>query len=72
MGTTFAFLVKACLGIAISAAYTQLFWHATAGKRTSLYALDALGSATTNILHLFRFPIWMTYPLMLPLALLLW
>jgi len=71
-GTTFAAIIKLCLGLALSTSYAQLFWHATAGRQTKLIALDALGAVTTNALHLFRIPIWLRYPLLLLVALLTW
>lgn len=73
-GTAFAFLVKACLFMALSAAYAQIFWrqmlHIT--PEVTLERLDATYAALTNIHHLFKVWIWYRYPLLFLLALIGW
>lgn len=74
VGTTFAFLVKASLTLAVSIAYTQAFWHSAKGsqKGRQLSTLDTMYSALSNILNFFQVHVWVKYPLLLLLAVIVW
>lgn len=76
IGTAFAFLVRACLGIAVSIAYAQLFWKALSGshrgKLPTLSRIDTAFSALSNVLALFHPLVWLWSPVLLSLAALTW
>lgn len=74
VGTTFAFLVKASLTLAVSIAYTQAFWRAAKAseKGRQLSTLDTLYSALDNALAFFQVHIWIKFPLLLLIAIIVW
>lgn len=72
IGTALAFLVKACLAIAASTAYVQLFWMNAKRQATNIASLDALLSAMRNVVCLLDATLWWRYPLMLCVALTIW
>ncbi|KAE9368893.1 hypothetical protein N431DRAFT_382690 [Stipitochalara longipes BDJ] len=72
LGTLFAFLVKACLAVAITTAYTQIFWRAVKKRSTRLTTIDTIYYGPTNLWSLLSFSVWRKYPLLLLLALTVW
>lgn len=76
VGTAFAFLVRACLVVAISVAYVQVFWKAfmagTSKKSPALGQIDTSFSALGNALVLLYAPMWRWYPLLSSLAMAAW
>lgn len=71
-GTALAFLVKACLVLAIGTAYTQVFWQSVSGRSTTVSMLDRLAAALQNFLLLLHWMVWWKYPLLLLVALIAW
>lgn len=76
LGTAFAFAVKACLVLAISTAYIQLFWKSLAGqlshKPFTIRSIDKAYSALSNATLLVNLPGWRRFPLLLTMALTTW
>ncbi|KAL8869434.1 MAG: hypothetical protein Q9174_004274, partial [Haloplaca sp. 1 TL-2023] len=75
VGTTFAFLVKACLMLSISIAYFQIFmWSVgTYGKTgTQLSHLDVMTSALHDLISLASFKTWLRRPWLWLLAVVAW
>jgi hypothetical protein len=72
IGTTFAFLFKVCLVLAITIAYTQAFWRAIGKRETKIHNIDVIDSALENIWVFLKVHIWWKYPLLLCLALSVW
>lgn len=72
LGTLFAFLVKACLAVAVTTAYTQIFWRAVKKRSTILTTIDTIYYGPTNVWSLLSFSVWLKYPLLLLLVLTVW
>lgn len=74
IGTTFAFLVKSCLTLAVTTAYVQLFWKSIGktAQHTKISTINTLSSATSNPLNLAFLSTWIKYPVLLTLAVLPW
>ena len=76
IGTAFAYLVKACIGYAISVAFIQAFWREAGVRRQArgaiLADLDWIFSALDDMLSLFNFPLWLKYPTLLLTATSAW
>jgi hypothetical protein len=72
LGTLFAFLVNAFLGIAVTTSYTQIVWRAIKKRATTLDTIDTVFHVVTNFWSLFYFSVWWKYPLLLVLALTIW
>jgi len=72
IGTAFAFLVRACLVLAVSTAYIQAFWRAAKARQSEMNLtvaqLDAAFSALTNLLAFAKGPLWLRNPVLLCLA----
>ncbi|KAK0787274.1 hypothetical protein LTR02_006467 [Friedmanniomyces endolithicus] len=66
IGTAFAFLVRACLVLAVSTAYIQAFWRAAKARQSEMNLtvaqLDAAFSALTNLLAFAKGPLWLRNP----------
>jgi hypothetical protein len=71
-GTALAFLVKVCLVLAVTIAYTQAFWRAIGWKETRIKTIDVVDSALGNIWAFLHVRVWWRYPLLLSLALSVW
>lgn len=67
-GTAFAFLIKACLMVAVRTAYTQVFWASVAGASTTVSRLDTLAAVLQNVLLLLSGTVWWRWllPSLLP------
>jgi hypothetical protein len=76
IGTGLAFAVKACLGLAVSTAYVQLFWkslfHESSSKSLDLQSIDMVYSALRNAFLLANFCRWRRFPLLFILAVTTW
>ncbi|KEQ64531.1 uncharacterized protein M437DRAFT_64181 [Aureobasidium melanogenum CBS 110374] len=74
IGTTFAFLVKAMLALAVSTAYVQAFWHsAKASKRGQrLSTLETTFPILGNVLGFAKVHVWVKHPLLLFLVIIAW
>jgi hypothetical protein len=74
VGTTFAFLVKAALAIAVWIAYVQLFWRSvrTSIKGERLSTLDAMFSVPQDFTSFVRARVWFRYPALFLLAVIAW
>jgi hypothetical protein len=72
LGTLFAFLVNAFLGIAVTTSYTQVVWRAVKKRATTLATIDTVFHVVTNFWSLVYFSVWWKYPLLLLLALTIW
>ncbi|KAK5702699.1 hypothetical protein LTR97_003645 [Elasticomyces elasticus] len=72
VGTVFAFLFKAALGIAISAAYTQVLWKTLIGQRLEVGAVDSLSSNLSSLIDLFSWPLVVRHPGLILLATVYW
>lgn len=70
VGTAFAFLVKAAPPAALSAAYVQVFWRSVSrkGAESKVADLDAIYSGSSSSLALLVVPVWVKYPLLFLLA----
>ncbi|KAK5119253.1 hypothetical protein LTR85_007867 [Meristemomyces frigidus] len=75
-GTAFAFLVKACLVLAVSTAYVQAFWSTAKSERNksrmTVAQLDAAFSVLGNLLAFAKLRLWMQNPLLTGLAITAW
>lgn len=76
IGTAFAFLAKACMVLAVSIAFVQIFWYATS-QRTgddfpTLERIDAVYSVLDNAIEMFNVKLWYNYPLLMLIAALAW
>ncbi|KAG9699605.1 hypothetical protein KCU95_g1468, partial [Aureobasidium melanogenum] len=71
IATALAFLVKTCLGLAASVAYTQIIWYTAKRNKTRLGTIDSAFNATKDISAMFDFHLWRSFPLLTLLALLL-
>jgi hypothetical protein len=72
LGTLFAFLVNAFLGIAVTTSYTQIVWGAVKKRATTLETIDTVFYVVTSFWSLVYFSVWWKYPLLLLLALTIW
>ncbi|KAK3624615.1 hypothetical protein LTR56_014377 [Elasticomyces elasticus] len=72
VGTIFAFLFKAALGVAISAAYTQVLWKTLIGQRLEVGAVDSLSSNLSSLIDLFSWPLVVRHPGLILLATVYW
>ena len=72
LGTLFAFLVNAFLGIAVTTSYTQIVWGAVKKRATTLETIDTVFYVVTSFWSLVCFSVWWKYPLLLLLALTIW
>jgi uncharacterized membrane protein AbrB (regulator of aidB expression) len=74
IGTAFAFLVNACLTLAVSTAYVQLFWRAAKNNETSktIGQLDTISSGLSNVFSFWDVLTWRKYPILLLTAILSW
>ena len=74
VGTTFAFLVKSTLALAVSIAYVQAFWYAARVRKKGehLSALDTTFSILENALGFLKARVWYKYPLLLSMAIVAW
>ncbi|KAK4574991.1 hypothetical protein LTR86_000841 [Recurvomyces mirabilis] len=75
-GSTLAFLVKACLVLAVSMAYYQVFWRAAKAGRDSplltVAQMDASYSGLSNLLAFKTISFWVRRPAMLSVAVIAW
>ena len=71
LGTTFAFLVRAFLALAVSTAYAQVVWAAVKGRETRLSAIDSMFSILRDVSSFFSGSVW-RHPLLILLALTVW
>jgi hypothetical protein len=71
-GTALAFLVKVCLVLSVTIAYTQVFWKAIGHRETRIDTIDIIDSALGNIFMFLKVRVWWKYPLLLSLALSVW
>ncbi|KAJ7842883.1 hypothetical protein B0H13DRAFT_2365030 [Mycena leptocephala] len=58
IGTTFAFLVSAALGVSVGTAFLQCAWNAVRQRAFTVSGLDALWSSPHNALAFFYFDFW--------------
>ena len=72
IGTALAFLVKACLVLAISIAYVQLFWRRLRASAVQIQEIDSLFSVRTNLTELFAINMWTRHSLLALVAALSW
>lgn len=74
IGTTFAFLARSSLTLAMALSYTQLAWYAVkrSSRRSTVSDIDDVTSALRNLLVIFNIFAWIKWPLMLLIALLSW
>ena len=72
IGTSFAFLIKAALTLAVSIAYTQIVWKTIKRQETSLLTINTLFSILGSLLSFLRVTVWWKYPLLLLLAITVW
>jgi len=71
-GTALAFLVKTCLSIAMSSAYTQILWKFFRVHSIQISTANAIFGLMSNPLGLFRYRLWWLHPFMMLLALGKW
>jgi hypothetical protein len=71
VGQALAFLVRACLVIAVSAAYWQIFWKTVLHETLALSQIDALAGMLGSALDLLNFRV-AKHPALVALALLSW
>jgi hypothetical protein len=71
-GHTFAFLVRACLCVAIGVAYWQVFWGMLLRGTFAISHVEALAGSLGSILDMLNFGAMMNRPALLTLALLSW
>ncbi|KAF7596196.1 hypothetical protein BBP40_002726 [Aspergillus hancockii] len=72
IGTFFAFLVKALLGVAVSVAVDQFAWKSVKGGTTNIRAIDNLFLVLGNVFMLFKLRLWRHYPMTMLLAVVCW
>ncbi|KAF2716058.1 hypothetical protein K431DRAFT_30342 [Polychaeton citri CBS 116435] len=74
VGTAFAFIVKSMLAMAITVAYTQLFWRVLrkADRGVRLASADAAFSALQDITALFKVSVWWRHPMLFLIVVLFW
>jgi hypothetical protein len=72
IGTSFAFLVKTFLVVAVSIAYTQIMWKAIKKQAATLTTIDTVFHAVSSIWSLLQYSVWWKYPLLLLLACAVW
>lgn len=76
VGTAFAFLAKACLVVAVSAAFVQIFWHTIRAQRMeaapTLERIDAVYSTLDNAFEMLNVRSWYTHPVLMVVAGLAW
>ncbi|KAJ6552729.1 hypothetical protein B0H19DRAFT_1295024 [Mycena capillaripes] len=58
IGTTFAFLVSAALGVSAGTAFLQCAWKLVRQRALTVSGLDALWSSPHNVLAFFSFDFW--------------
>jgi hypothetical protein len=71
-GHTFAFVVRACLCVAIGVAYWQVFWGMLLRGTFAISHVDALAGSLGSILDMINFGAMMNRPALVVLALLSW
>jgi hypothetical protein len=71
-GHTFAFLVRACLCVAIGISYWQVFWGMLLRDTFAISHVDALAGSLGSILDMVNFGAMMNRPALVVLALLSW
>lgn len=72
-GLAFAFLVKASLGLAVSTAFGQIVWMAAKKSvSTKVKTADHLFSLLGDIISLFNFKLWTTFPGLMLVVLVSW
>jgi hypothetical protein len=74
-GTAFAFLVRACLVLAISVVFIQVFWRGLLNVKEQgqkLGDIDDSYSTSANFFMLFHPLMWWRYPLLLVVGLIGW
>lgn len=72
INTTFAFLVKTCLILAVSTAYTQVIWKTIRNQKTTLSVIDSLFSILDDVFILRKISLWWKYLLLIFLAIISW
>lgn len=76
IGTAFAFLAKACMVIAISVAFVQIFWHGINARSMdaapTLERIDAVYTSMDNAFEMFNFRTWVAHPELMLVAGLAW
>jgi len=72
LGNALAFLVKTCLGTAVSIAYIQLFWAAISRKPQTISAVDIMFSSLSNVFMVGNRAVWWQHPLLLLPVLTVW
>ncbi|KAK7425975.1 hypothetical protein QQZ08_007557 [Neonectria magnoliae] len=71
-GTGFSFLIKACYAASLSIAIKQLVWALVRHAASSIKAIDALFSITTDVTSLFVGEVWRQTPKLAVIAIILW
>lgn len=76
VGTTFAFLARACMVLTVSIAFVQVFLHAVSkqsgGEMPTLQRIDSIYSLLGNAFKMCNLRSWYTYPLLMLVAGLAW
>ena len=72
IGTALAFLVKACLVLAIGIAYVQLFWRRLSASAVEIQEIDSLFAARANLTELFALHMWTRHSVLAFIAALSW
>lgn len=74
VGSTFANLVRSCLGFAVSLAYVQLVWHTTKRSKRDIHVadLDKALSARSDFLVILNVRAWCKWPLVFVVAAVTW
>lgn len=76
VGTAFAFLAKACMVLAISTSFVQMFWRAISAQSReaapTLERVDAVHSTLDNAFEMFNLRSWYAHPLLMLVAGLAW
>jgi len=72
IGTSFAFLIKTFLVVAVSIAYTQIMWKAIKKQAATLSTIDTISQAVSSVWCLLRYSVWWKYFLLLLLACAVW
>ncbi|BCR91321.1 uncharacterized protein ACHE_70164A [Aspergillus chevalieri] len=72
VGTFFAFLVKALLGVAVSTVFDQFAWKSIKDHTSRIGSIDDLFSVLKNGFMILNFPLWRHYPVSMLLACIAW
>ena len=72
IGTAFAFLVRACLVIAVGVAFVQVFWQQILRKAVTVERIDSMSQLQQSLFDLFNFRTVRQHPLLALLATISW